>query len=229
MVKYLLPELSYAYDALEPHISARTLELHHDRHHRAHVDGANETTERLEHARRDGNFAHINALEHHLAFHVSGHLLHSIFWQNLDPHGGGRPTGELEKHINRDFGTFDSFKVQLNRVAGAVLGAGWAALVFDPMSRRLTTALLHDHQSEALQASVPLLVIDVWEHAYYPQYENNRMHFVDALWHLWNWSDVAERYDLAQRLDLGLEDVTEESIVLVGDVQQAGAGSGFGH
>lgn len=218
MVTYLLPDLSYPYDALEPHIPARTLEVHHMRHHRAHVDGANEAQRKLEEVRRQGTFAHVGALERELAFHISGHVLHSIFWQNLDPDGGGRPSGELEQHINRDFGSFDSFKAQLHRTATSMMGVGWAALVFDPLSRRLTTIQIRDHQSETLQACVPLLVVDAWEHAYYHPYEHDKDAFLQALWGLWHWADVAERYSLAQRLDLGLEDVTEESLVLSGEL-----------
>lgn len=221
MVNYLLPDLGYDYSALEPHVSARIVQLHHDKHHRAYVAGANEVNDKLEDARHRGDFLHIGALERQLAFHVSGHVLHSIFWQNLDPEGGGKPSGELEQHINRDFGSFDLLKAQLNRAAVTVMGSGWAALVFDPLSRRLTTVQIHDHQSEHLQASVPLLVMDAWEHAYYLQYENQKGKFFEALWNLWNWADVAERYALAQRLDLGLEDVTEESLMVSGEPPHA--------
>lgn len=214
MTRYLLPDLAWDYSALEPHLSGKVMELHHDGHHRKYVEGANEASERLSDARRRGDFTQIAALEKELAFHVSGHVLHSVFWQNLSPHGGGLPEGDLEHSINRDFGSFDSFKAQLVRAAGTVMGSGWAALLFDPISRRLVIAQLHDHQSDTLQAAVPLLVLDAWEHAYYLQYQTARQSYFDALWHLWNWNDVALRYELAQRLDLGLDDVTDEAIVI---------------
>lgn len=214
MTRYLLPDLAWDYGALEPHLSGKIMELHHDRHHRKYVEGANEASEKLQEARQRGEFAQIGALERQLAFHVSGHVLHSIFWQNLSPHGGGLPDGDLQHDLNRDFGSFDSFKAQLVRSAGSIMGSGWAALVFDPISRRLVVAQIHDHQSDTLQAAVPLLVLDAWEHAYYLQYQTDKQSYFDAMWNLWSWSDVAQRYELAKRLDLGLDDVTDEAIVI---------------
>jgi len=115
MTRYVLPDLPYDYGALEPHISGKILELHHGKHHRAYVDGANKVLEQLQEARQKGDFTHIAALERQLAFNVSGHVLHSIFWQNMKPNGGGKPKGELAEAIDRDFGSFDAFKQQLTR------------------------------------------------------------------------------------------------------------------
>jgi superoxide dismutase, Fe-Mn family len=195
---YSLPDLPYDHAALEPHVSARILELHHGKHHKAYVDGANKAAEQLGAARERGDFTHIAALEHALAFNVSGHALHSLFWQNLSPDGGGDPKGALADAIGRDFGSCDLFRQQMSRAASSVMGSGWAALVWEPMSRRLLTAQLHDHESNTLQGSTPLLVFDAWEHAYYLQYQNDKARFFEALWHVVNWPDVAARFDAAQ-------------------------------
>jgi len=204
---YALPDLQYDYGALEPHISGKIMELHHDKHHAAYVKGANEAIAQLEEVRRSDDFRRISALEHLLAFNVSGHVLHSLFWQNLSPEGGDKPTGELGQAIDRDFGSFASFRKQLTQAAITITGSGWAALSWDPLSRRLVTTQIHDHQSETTQAGVPLLVLDAWEHAYYLQYFNEKAKFFEAVWNLWNWNDVAARFRVAQGVDLKLENV----------------------
>jgi Fe-Mn family superoxide dismutase len=181
------------------------MELHHDKHHKAYVDGANKTSEQLLEARSKQDFAHIAALEHALAFHLSGHVLHSLFWQNLTPKGGDKPTGALGQAIDRDFGGFDPFRKQLTAAATTIMGSGWAALIWEPVARRLATVQLHDHQSETAQGSVPLLVLDAWEHAYYLQYRNEKAKFFEAVWNVWNWTDVARRFEAAQKLDLALD------------------------
>jgi len=204
MTRYVLPDLPYDYAALEPHISARIMELHHDKHHKAYVDGANKGIEQLMEARKKNDFHLIAAIEHALAFNVSGHVLHSIFWQNMSPDGGDRPKGELARLIDRDFGSFDVFKKQLLNAAQTIMGSGWGALVFDPVTRRLGTSQIHDHQGEITQGGVPLLVLDAWEHAYYLQYQTDKASYFEALWNLWDWKDVARRLELAQKLDLGI-------------------------
>jgi Fe-Mn family superoxide dismutase len=181
------------------------MELHHDKHHKVYVDGANKTLEQLEEARTKSDFTRIAALEKALAFNLSGHVLHSLFWNNMMKGGGGEPTGELAEAIKRDFGTFDAFKKQMTQVAATNMGSGWAALVWDPLSQRLLTAQIHDHQSESLVGSVPLMVIDAWEHAWYLQYQNEKAKFFDAIWNVWNWNDIAKRYTAAQKLSLALE------------------------
>jgi Fe-Mn family superoxide dismutase len=211
MSRYLLPDLPYDYGALEPHISAEIMRLHHDKHHRAYVNGANRTIEQLAEARANADFDKIGPLEHALAFHVSGHLLHSIFWNNLSPDGGGRPEGELLRGIERDFGAFGIFRQQLVVAATSIMGSGWAALSWDPLGRRLVTTQIHDHQSEITQGGIPLLVVDAWEHAYYLQYRNEKVRFFEALWNLFDWNDVASRYERAVQVDLGVKDaMTEE-------------------
>jgi Fe-Mn family superoxide dismutase len=205
MTKYVLPDLPYDYAALEPHISARIMELHHDKHHKGYVDGANKTLEQLEEARTKSDFTRIAALEKALAFNLSGHVLHSLFWNNMMKGGGGEPTGELADAIKRDFGSFDAFKKQMTQAAATNMGSGWSALVWDTLSQRLLTAQIHDHQSESLVATVPLMVIDAWEHAWYLQYLNEKAKFFDAIWNVWNWNDIAKRYANAQKLSLALE------------------------
>ncbi len=204
MTKYVLPDLSYDYSALEPHLSAKVMELHHDSHHRKYVEGANQALEQLHEARRKDDFLKIGTLERMLAFNVSGHLLHSVLWQNLSPNGGDQPMGELAEAIDRDFGGFDPFKKQLVHAASSILGSGWAALVWDPMARQLTTLQIHDHQSETIQGALPLMVIDAWEHAYYLQYQADKPRYLGSLWNLWDWDDIARRYELARATDLGL-------------------------
>jgi Fe-Mn family superoxide dismutase len=197
MATYTLPELPYDFGALEPHLSARILELHHGKHHAAYVKGANTTLEKLEEARAKSDFAAIPALERALAFNVSGHVLHSLFWTNLAPKAGGRPDGALLAAIDRDFGGFDAFKRQLTEAASTIMGSGWAALVWEPLAKRLLVSQIYDHQSNVAQGSAPLLVLDAWEHAFYLQYENRKTDFFEAVWNLWNWSDVSKRFQSA--------------------------------
>jgi Fe-Mn family superoxide dismutase len=198
MPTYSLPDLDYDYGALEPHITGRIMELHHDKHHAAYVKGANETLEKLAEARAKSDFAQTGPLEKALAFHVSGHILHSLFWQNMKPRGGDRPGGELARAIDRDFGTFEAFRKQMTAAASSIMGSGWAALVFEPVAGRLVTAQIYDHQGNVTPGGVPLLVLDAWEHAFYLQYQNRKTDFFEAVWNVWNWQDVAERYDAAR-------------------------------
>jgi superoxide dismutase, Fe-Mn family len=207
MSQYTLPDLRYDYGALEPHISGRIMELHHDKHHAAYVKGANTTLEKLEQAREKDDLSTLAGLEKALAFHLSGHVLHSLFWQNLAPKSGGRPGGELAAAINEHFGSFDKLKRQMNEVAGTIMGSGWAALMWEPIGKRLITAQIYDHQSNVNQAGVPLLVIDAWEHAFYLQYENRKTEFFEAVWNVWNWQDVSERFEAARNADVALAHV----------------------
>ena len=204
MTEYKLPELAYDYAALEPHISGKIMELHHDKHHAAYVKGANEALDALSDARAKHDFTRIAALERALAFHTSGHVLHSLFWQNLSPKGGGRPTGELAAALDADFGGFDGFKEQLVNAAMTLMGSGWAALIYEPVAKRLITTQIYDHQSNVTQAGVPLLVLDAWEHAYYLQHGPDKKSFFEAVWNLWSWDDVAARLIAARALDLKL-------------------------
>jgi Fe-Mn family superoxide dismutase len=208
MAEYALPDLRYDYGSLEPHISGRIMELHHDKHHAGYVKGANLALERLDEARHKDDFGNVGALEKLLAFNLSGHVLHSLFWQNLTPKGGGEPQGELASAIQRDFGSFAAFKKQLTQVAGTIMGSGWAALVWEPIGQRLLTAQIYDHQSNITQAGVPLMVLDAWEHAFYLQYQNRKTEFFDAIWSVWNWQDVADRFNAAKGLNVAVVGAT---------------------
>jgi Fe-Mn family superoxide dismutase len=202
MPVYSLPELPYDVAALEPHYSAEILELHHDKHHKAYVDGANTTLEKLDQARASEDFGSINQLQKNLAFHLSGHELHSMFSENLAPDGGGKREGDLAAAIDEGFGTFEGFKSQLTEAALNVQGSGWGALTWEPLGQRLIVEQVYDHQSNVGQGAPPLLVLDMWEHAYYLQYKNVKADWVKAFWEIVNWPDVAGRFERARALKL---------------------------
>lgn len=198
MKKYTLPELPYKYDALEPYISKDIMTLHHDKHHLAYVNGANAALEKLDAGRKNNwQGVDIKGVERDLSFNLAGHVLHSIFWPNMKQGGGGKPGGALADKINEDFGSFDSFKAQLSAAAKAVEGSGWGMLVWDPISDQLLTLQAEKHNLLSGQNSVPLLVCDVWEHAYYLQYKNDRGAYVDAFWNVVNWDNVSELFSKA--------------------------------
>jgi superoxide dismutase, Fe-Mn family len=205
MANYILPQLPYDYAALEPHVSGRIMELHHDQHHAGYVKGANEALEQLDEARFKADFTRLAAVERALAFNLSGHILHSLFWQNLTPRGDALPHGPLADAIDQDFGSFETFRGQLTKVASTIMGSGWAALVWEPVGGRLLTTQIYDHQSNLSQGGVPLMVLDAWEHAYYLRYENRKGDFFQAVWPIWNWSDISARFETAQRLNLALD------------------------
>jgi Fe-Mn family superoxide dismutase len=194
---YSLPELDYDYSALEPHYQAQNLELHHSKHHAAYVTGANTTLDKLAEARENSDFGSIVGLEKTLAFNISGHVLHSVFWKNLSPDGGGQPEGELLEAIKDNFGSFDAFRAQLTQAATLVQGSGWGALAWEPLGKRLIVEQVYDHHGNLSNGALPILVFDVWEHAYYLQYKNVRADFVGALWNIVNWPDVQERFKRA--------------------------------
>ena len=190
---YTLPDLAYDPGALEPHISGRIMELHHDKHHAAYVRGANTALERLHDIREKGDFSAISMLEKNLAFNVSGHVLHSVFWTNLMPNGGGEPAGDLADVIADTFGGFPAFRQQMTEAATTIQGAGWALTSWEPVAGRIVVQQVHDHQGNHGQGTVPLLALDAWEHAYYLQYENRKTEFFSAFWNVVNWDDVAAR------------------------------------
>jgi len=199
---YTLPDLPYDEGALEPHISGRIMELHHGKHHAAYVKGANTAFEKLHDLRGKGDFTEISMLEKNLAFNVSGHVLHSVFWTNLAPGGGGEPTGELGSMIEDTFGGFPSFRQQMVEAASTIQGSGWALASWEPLAGRVVIQQVYDHQGNHGQGTIPLLAIDAWEHAYYLQYYNEKAKFFDALWNVVNWSDVARRLKAAKRTSL---------------------------
>jgi superoxide dismutase, Fe-Mn family len=202
MKQYTLPDLDYDYGALEPYYAARMLELHHDKHHKAYVDGVNTTLDKLAASRESGDMSALVGLEKTLAFNLSGHVLHTLFWKNMTPHGNDRPDGELAAAIDEHFGSYDKFRAQMTGAAASVQGSGWGALSWEPLGERLFIEQVYDHQGNVGQSGVPLLVIDAWEHAYYLQYENRRAEYVEAIWNVLNWADVAQRFDRARGLVL---------------------------
>ncbi|MDO5671800.1 MAG: superoxide dismutase [Actinomycetaceae bacterium] len=201
MTVYTLPDLPYDYSALEPHISAQIMELHHSKHHAAYVAGANAALTALEEARDKGDLGAINLWEKNLAFNLGGHSNHSVFWKNLAPNAGGTPTGDILDAINEFFGTFEKFQAQFTASAMGIQGSGWAILAWDTVGRRLVTFQLFDQQGNIPVALVPLLMIDMWEHAFYLDYLNVKADYVKAFWNIVNWEDVAARLNNARKLD----------------------------
>ncbi|HEX2313555.1 MAG TPA: superoxide dismutase [Thermomonospora sp.] len=198
MTTYSLPDLPYDYAALEPAITGEILELHHSKHHAAYVKGANDTLEKLEEARDKEQYGGLVGLEKTLAFNVSGHVLHTIFWDNLSPDGGDRPDGALGEAIDEHFGSFEAFRKQLTNATATVQGSGWGVLGWEPAGQRLIVQQVYDHHGNVGIGSTPLLVFDAWEHAYYLQYRNVRPDYVQKLWDLVNWNDVAARFAAAR-------------------------------
>lgn len=204
MTAYSLPELPYDYAALEPHISGKIMQLHHDKHHQAYVTGANTALEQLAEARESGNLGPVNKLEKDLAFNVGGHVNHTIFWNNMSPQGGGRPEGELASAIDEFFGDFEKFQAHFTATAMGVQGSGWAVLAWDTLGQRANIVQMFDQQGNLPAGTVPLLMLDCWEHAYYLDYLNVRADYVKAFWNIANWQDVAKRFDTARSQTPGL-------------------------
>jgi Fe-Mn family superoxide dismutase len=195
-----LPPLPYPYDALEPYIDEQTMRLHHDIHHAGYVKGLNTAEEKLAEARKAGDFALVKHWSREAAFHGSGHLLHSIFWPNMIAASKAKaaPDGALSRAIDRDFGSFEAFRAQFEAAANAVEGSGWGILAYRPADDSLVILQAEKHQNLTQWGVVPLLVLDVWEHAYYLKYQNRRGEYVKNFFNIINWDDVAKRYDKAR-------------------------------
>lgn len=198
MATYSLPDLPYDYSALAPAISGEILELHHDKHHAAYVAGLNTALDKLAAARAAGDTTQVANLMKDLAFHGSGHILHTIYWENMGPNGGGEPKGELADAINEAFGSFAAFKAEFTAATVGVKGSGWGALIYNRELKQLMVVAPEQHQNLAQWSGVPVLVCDVWEHAYYLKYQNLRAGYVTAWWNLVNWDNVAERLAAAK-------------------------------
>lgn len=201
---YTLPDLPYAFDALEPHIDARTMEIHHDKHHNAYVTNLNAALEGLDNLAsksiedlmrdikevpEDKRQAVIN--------NGGGHANHSLFWQVISPNGGGEPSGPLADDINATFGSFDAFKEAFGNAAKTRFGSGWAWLGLDA-SGKLHVGSTANQDSPYMNGHTPLLGLDVWEHAYYLNYQNRRPDYVSAFWNVVNWDKVSENYSAAK-------------------------------
>ena len=196
-MKYTLPELPYAYDALEPYYDEQTVRIHHDMHHKAYVDGLNNALAKLAEARDKGDYALIKHWEKELAFQGSGHVLHTLFWENMTPKSSGTPSGALLEQIEKDFSSFDAFQKQFSAAAGAVEGSGWAVLGWQPQLGQLLITQVEKHQDLTVWGIVPLLILDVWEHAYYLKYQNRRAEWI-SLWNIVNWEIVEKRFESAR-------------------------------
>ena len=201
--EYAFRPLPYAYDALEPHIDKETMQIHHDKHYAAYVKGVNDAIAGLAAARTAGkpeDLAKIRGLTDSLTFNGCGTALHDIFWTNMKHGGGGEPKGMLAQAIGRDFGSFAAFMAQFNETATKVQGSGWGILAWEPLSGRLITLGPEKHQNMTFFGCVPLLVVDVWEHAYYLKYKNMRADYVKAWGNVINWDNVAERLNMGMKL-----------------------------
>ncbi|MEX5237303.1 superoxide dismutase [Kocuria arenosa] len=196
--KYTLPDLPYDYAALEPHISAKIMELHHDKHHATYVAGANTALEKMAEARANGDGAAAAKLSKDLQFNLGGHVNHSVFWQNLSPEGGDKPTGELAAAIEDHFGSFDAFRDHFTAAATTIQGSGWAILAYEPIGGNLVIEQMYDQQNGVPVATIPLLQLDMWEHAFYLDYQNVKADYVKAFWNIVNWADVQERFEKAR-------------------------------
>lgn len=204
MADYSLPDLPYDYAALEPHISGRIMELHHDKHHAAYVAGANTALEKLAAARASDDFAAVNLHEKNLAFNLGGHVNHSVFWQNLSPEGGDKPTGDLGAAVDEFFGSFEAFQKHFAANALGIQGSGWSILAWDSIGQKLVIVQLYDQQSNIALGLVPVVVLDMWEHAFYLDYVNVKADYVKAWWNIVNWADAAARFDRARTQTAGL-------------------------
>lgn len=204
MADYSLPDLGYDYGALEPHISGTIMELHHSKHHQAYVTGANTALEQLAEAREKDQLGPVNLFQKNLAFNLAGHVNHTVFWNNMSPDGGDKPTGELAAALDEHFGSFDGFRAHFTAVAGGVQGSGWSILAWESLGQKLVIEQLYDHQGNLAAGTIPLLLLDMWEHAFYLQYRNVKADYVKAWWNVVNWADVERRFTAARAQTAGL-------------------------
>ncbi len=191
---YVLPQLPYGYKDLEPYISEQQLTIHHQKHHQAYVNGANNILQKLDKARKENVDLDMKSTLKELSFNIGGHLLHSLFWANLAPAGkGGKPGGALSDALTKEFGSFDRFKKEFTQVAVSVEGSGWAALTWCRQTSRPIIMQIEKHNTNVYPTFRILMVLDVFEHAYYIDYKNDRAKFVEALWNIINWNEIGKR------------------------------------
>ena len=205
---FTLPKLPYDYNALAPYISEEQLKLHHDKHHQAYVNGANKLLANIDEAMKTDtqldywiSFGYVKALAKELAFNIGGHMLHTTFWENLAPlgkGGGGQPGGAIADSINKEFGSFDAFKKMFSAAATSTEGSGWAALAMHPCIGRPIIMQIEKHNVNVIPNFQILMALDVWEHAYYVDYKNDRAKFVEAFWNIVNWDKVNKNLSLVK-------------------------------
>jgi Fe-Mn family superoxide dismutase len=194
-MKYILPELPYPYNALEPYMDEETVRIHHDMHHNGYVKGLNNALDKLKEARESQDFALIKHWERELAFNGAGHMLHTLYWESMSPDGDRQPRGKLAEQIDRDFGSFESFKKEFSAAAAAVEGSGWALLVYSRENQELLILTVEKHQNQLLPGMVPIMALDVWEHAYYLKYKNKRVDFIQNWWNIVDWRGIRYRFE----------------------------------
>ncbi|MCE5214180.1 MAG: superoxide dismutase [Methanobacterium sp.] len=194
--QYELPALPYDFKALEPYISAEQLQIHHDKHHQAYVDGANALLKKFD-ARKSGEEFDVKAAAKELSFNVGGYILHDLFWENMGPatENGGEPKGKIAEYIMKDFGSFEKFKKEFTQAAASTEGSGWAALTVCKNTNRIFINQIEKHNVNAIPNQRIMLVLDVWEHAYYLDYKNVRPEYIAAFWNIVNWDKVNERLE----------------------------------
>jgi superoxide dismutase, Fe-Mn family len=205
---FTLPKLPYEYNALAPYISEEQLKLHHDKHHQAYVNGANKLLTSIDEAMKNPqsldywvSFGYIKALAKELSFNVGGHMLHTTFWENMAPAGkggGGAPTGAIAELINKNFGNFENFKKMFTATAVSTEGSGWAALAVHPCIDRLMIMQIEKHNVNVFPDFTIIMALDVWEHAYYVDYKNDRAKFVENFWNIVNWDRVNKNLALVK-------------------------------
>ncbi|MFC7177531.1 superoxide dismutase [Halosegnis marinus] len=187
-----LAPLPYDYDALEPSISEQVLTWHHDTHHQGYVNGLDSAEETLAENREAGEFGSSGSAIRNVTHNGSGHYLHTLFWENMDPNGGGEPSGELADRIAEDFGSYEGWKGEFEAAAGAA--GGWALLVYDPVAKQLRNVVVDKHDQGALWGSHPILALDVWEHSYYYDYGPARGDFIEGFFDVVNWEKAEEEF-----------------------------------
>jgi Fe-Mn family superoxide dismutase len=194
---YVLPKLPYDYGDLQPYMSKEQLTIHHDKHHQAYVNGANAILQKFDKSRKESTDLDVKAILKELSFNIGGNLLHSLFWNNLAPpkKAGGKPDGVLEEAIDKEFGSFDRFKKEFSQAASSVEGSGWAALTICKQTKRPLIMQVEKHNTNVYPGFHILMVLDVFEHAYYIDYKNDRAKYVEAFWNIVNWSKVKERLE----------------------------------
>lgn len=192
MTEYSLAELPYDYDALEPAISEQVLEWHHDTHHQGYVNGVNTAEENLEEQREKRDYSETGSILNSFTHNFCGHVLHELFWNNMSPNGGGKPSGDLMDKIEEDFGSFEAWKQEFK--AAAKSASGWALLVYIPREDALHNVAVDKHDDGAVWGAHPVLALDVWEHSYYHDYGPKRGDFIDSFFDVVNWENVEENY-----------------------------------
>jgi len=198
---YVLPKLPYGYNQLAPHISEEQLKIHYEKHHQAYVNGANAILQRVDKARREGSDLDVRSTMKELSFNIGGHLLHSLFWDNLAPtgKGGGKPSGAIADALQKEFGSFERFRKEFTQAAATVEGSGWAALSFCRQTNRPILMQVEKHNTNVYPMFRILMVLDVFEHAYYLDYKNERAKFIEAFWNIVNWDEVNRRLREVQK------------------------------